>query len=445
MADATQQLVRMLDELGRVTDEPGRLTRTFLSPAMKRANALVGGWMKETGLTVRVDTVGNLIGRWESVGGQLAGASGAQASSLAHKKPQTPHPRPKTLLLGSHLDTVRDAGRFDGPLGVLLPIVALAELKRRGVKLPFHVEVLGFSEEEGVRFASAYLGSEGYTGRLKPGTLALRDADGVSVREAIERWNGLAPRRSGRRVGDNPLQLKAAHQRDDLLGYVEVHIEQGPVLEAKKLAVGVVSAIAGQSRFQLTWTGKAGHAGTTPMALRRDALTGAAEFALVVEELARVSTGLVATIGSLTVSPGVANVIPGSVTHTLDVRHADDTARRAALFQLGRLAAQLARKRGLKVAWRRTQDNGATACSPTLTARLEQSVRAVQGKSLSLVSGAGHDGVVMSALTPIAMLFVRCREGLSHHPAEYASPKDLAVALRVMVHFMESLAKEQTG
>jgi hydantoinase/carbamoylase family amidase len=198
---------------------------------------------------------------------------------------------------------VRDAGRFDGPLGVLLPIVALAELKHRGVKLPFHVEVLGFSEEEGVRFASAYLGSEGYAGRLKPATLKLRDADGITVREAIERWNGLTPGRSGKRAGVSALYLKPAHTRKDLLGYVEVHIEQGPVLEMAKLAVGVVSAIAGQSRFKLTWTGKAGHAGTTPMALRRDALSGVAEFALVAEELARVSPGLVATIGSLTVSP----------------------------------------------------------------------------------------------------------------------------------------------
>jgi allantoate deiminase len=414
MADAAQQLVRMLDELGRVTDEPGRLTRTFLSPAMKRANALVGGWMNEAGLKVRVDSVGNLIGRRP-----------ADHSPLASRL------SPKTLLLGSHLDTVRDAGRFDGPLGVLLPIVALAELKRRGTKLPFPVEVLGFSEEEGVRFASAYLGSEGYTGRLKPSTLALRDTAGISVGAALKQFN------SGRFTPP-----KAAHKRGDLLGYVEVHIEQGPVLEVKQLSVGVVSAIAGQSRFRLTWTGKAGHAGTTPMALRRDALAGTAEFVLAAEELARVSTGLVATIGSLTVSPGAANVISGSVVHTLDVRHADDTARRAALFQLGRLAAQIARKRSLKVAWQRTQDNGAVICSPSLTGLLEKCVKAVQGKSVSLVSGAGHDGVVLSALTPIAMLFVRCRGGLSHHPAEYASPKDLAVAVRVMVDFLERLATD---
>lgn len=408
MSEAAQLLVSMLDELGHITDEPGRLTRTFLSPGMQRANRLVGDCMKAAGLQVRVDTVGNLIGRLEAA-----------------------NPKAKTLLLGSHLDTVRDAGRFDGPLGVVLPIVALADLKVRGVPLPFHVEVLGFSEEEGVRFASAYLGSEGYTGRLKPATLALRDAAGVSVGEALHQFNG----------GQFSVP-KPAHSRGDLLGYVEVHIEQGPVLEAKKLAVGVVSAIAGQSRFQLTWTGKAGHAGTTPMALRRDALAGAAEFIAGVEAIARRLPGLVATVGALAVAPGAANVIPGSVVHTLDVRHADDRRRRQALMAIGRLATQIAGRRKLTRTWQRTQENGAVACSPSLTARLEQSVKAVQGKSLSLVSGAGHDGVVMSALTPVAMLFVRCRDGLSHHPDEYASPKDLAVALAVVTDFLERLADD---
>ncbi len=430
MSRAAQLLVSMLDELGHISDEPGRLTRTFLSPGMARANRLVGDCMAAAGLAVREDTVGNLIGRLEAAEVGRTGPvrrGGASHSAL-----------PKTLLLGSHLDTVRDAGRFDGPLGVLLPIVALADLKVRGVKLPFSVEVLGFSEEEGVRFASAYLGSKGYCGKLTAKDLAMRDVDGISVGEAIERWGGLSSSRSGKHAG-NLLDYQRAR---DLIGYLEVHIEQGPVLEAKNLAVGVVSAIAGQSRFKLTWSGKAGHAGTTPMALRKDALAGAAEFVLAVEKLARSTTGLVATIGSLTTSPGAANVIPGSVVHTLDVRHAKDPDRRAALFKLGRLAAQIAKKRGLKVAWQRTQDNGAVACSPTLTARLEQSVKAVQGRSLSLVSGAGHDGVVMSALCPIAMLFVRCRDGLSHHPDEYASPKDLAVALKVMIDFLERLAVE---
>jgi allantoate deiminase len=410
MSHAAQLLVSMLDELGHITDEPGRLTRTFLSPAMRRANQLVGDCMNAGGLDVWEDSVGNLIGRATS-----------------------DNPKAKTLLLGSHLDTVRDAGRFDGPLGVLLPIVALADLKVRGVKLPFNVEVLGFSEEEGVRFASAYLGSEGYTGRLKESTLKLTDAHGTTVRQVLEEFGGKFT------------LPKPAHKRGDLLGYIEVHIEQGPVLEAKDLAVGVVTAIAGQSRFKLTWTGKAGHAGTTPMALRKDALAGAAEFTLAVEKLARGTTGLVATVGSLTVSPGAANVIPGSVVHTLDVRHANDATRRSALIKLGRLAAQLAKKRGLRVTWQRTQDNGAVACSPALTATLERSVKAVQGKSLSLVSGAGHDGVVMSTLTPVAMLFVRCRDGLSHHPDEYAAPKDLAVALAVMTDFLERLAQDHRG
>lgn len=404
-------LAKMLDELGHVSDEEGRLTRTFLSPAMRRANGLVGGWMREAGLAVREDAVGNLIGR----------AEGAKVGA-------------KTLLLGSHLDSVRDAGRFDGPLGVLLPIVALTELRRRGVALPFAVEVVGFSEEEGVRFASAYLGSEGYTGRLKAKTLRLRDGAGVSVGDALKEWGG----------GKFSLP-KAAHRRGELLGYVEVHIEQGPVLEAKQLAVGVVSAIAGQSRFKVTWTGQAGHAGTTPMGLRRDALTGAAEFALAVEKRARRAAGLVGTVGALTVSPGAANVIPGQVVHTLDVRHASDAKRRAALIELGKVAARIAQQRGLSVVWQRTQDNGAVDCSPALTAQLECSVNAVQGQSVSLVSGAGHDGVVMSALTPVAMLFVRCRGGLSHHPDEDASAADLEIALRVMVDFLRRMAHQHAS
>lgn len=397
-------LVSMLNELGSITDEPGRLTRTFLSPAMEGAVERVGAWMQDAGLGVHVDSIGNVIGFRKS-----------------------PNPQARTLILGSHLDTVRDAGRFDGPLGVLLPIVALSALNQRGVELPFNLEVVGFSEEEGVRFASAYLGSEGYTGRLKARTLALRDAAGITVQEALLGFT------------DKPLP-KPRHRRRDVLGYVEVHIEQGPVLERENLAVGVVSAIAGQSRFKLTWTGKAGHAGTTPMALRRDAFAGAAEFALAAEKLARATPGLVATVGSLTVTPGAANVIPGQALHTLDVRHAKDAVRKAALVKLGRLAAGIAKRRGLAVSWQRTQDNGATPCSPGLTALLAQSVKAVQGRSLSLVSGAGHDGVVMSSLAPIAMLFVRCRDGLSHHPDEYAAPKDLRVALEVMIDFLQRLA-----
>ncbi|HEX2852409.1 MAG TPA: allantoate amidohydrolase [Opitutaceae bacterium] len=408
---AAKKLAGMLAELGRISDEPGRLTRTFLSPAMRRANRQVGKWMREAGLAVRVDGVGNLIGR------------------LASRNPKA-----KTLLIGSHLDTVRNAGKFDGALGVLLPIVALAELRQRKVKLPFHVEVLGFSEEEGVRFASAYLGSKGYAGQLSASELKHRDARGISIAQALAQFNGgsFSPPR-------------AARKQSNLLGYFEVHIEQGPVLEKEKLAVGVVSAIAGQTRGKVRFRGKAGHAGTTPMTLRRDALAGSAEFVLAVETLAQSSPGLVATVGVLEVPGAAPNVVPGETTLTLDVRHARDGAREAAVESCLLAAQEIARRRKLRFDWQRTQQNGAVACAPVLAALLAQSVRAVQGRSLSLVSGAGHDAVVMSALTPVAMLFVRCREGLSHHPDEHASPADVAVALRVAENFIERLARNASA
>lgn len=406
-------LVQLLDELGQITDEPGKLTRTFLSPAMRRANLRVADWMREAGLAVREDTSGNLIGRFE-------------AGVPPRRK------KAKTLLLGSHLDTVRDAGRFDGALGVLLPIVALAGLRERGVALPFAVEVLGFSEEEGVRFASAYLGSKGYIGRLRASDVKLADAKGITVQAALEALTG--------RPFTPP---KSAHRAAGLLGYFEVHIEQGPVLEAEKLAVGVVAAIAGQTRGRLTFRGRAGHAGTTPMALRRDAFSGAAELALFAETLARHAAPLVATVGTVSVAPGAPNVIPGEAVISLDVRHPRDVARQAALKKILGEAQKIARRRSLACTWQATQDNGAVECSPQLTSLLGQSVRAVQGRNLALVSGAGHDAVVMSELTPVTMLFVRCREGLSHHPDEYASPADLDVALRVTTDFLERLAREE--
>ncbi|HYD84590.1 MAG TPA: hydantoinase/carbamoylase family amidase, partial [Opitutus sp.] len=287
MASLERVLARRLDELGGVSEEKDALTRTFLSAAMGQAHGLVGRWMMEAGLEVSVDATGNLIGRME------AAAPGA-----------------KTLLLGSHLDTVRNAGRFDGALGVVLPIVALAELRRRGVRLPFAVEVIGFSEEEVVRFPCAYIGSKGYAGRLRASDLKVRDGAGASLREALETFN----------QGAFALP-KPAHAARELLGYAEVHIEQGPVLEDEGLAVGVVSAIASQVRGKLTFRGRAGHAGTTPMRLRRDALAGAAEFILLAEEFARAREPLVATVGTIEVPRSATNVIPGAAVVSLDVRH----------------------------------------------------------------------------------------------------------------------------
>ncbi len=404
LVNASQELARRLDRLAEITDEPGEITRTYLSPAMARANAQVAEWMTAAGLAVREDTVGNLIGRQEGPG--------------------------KTLLLGSHLDTVRNAGRFDGPLGVLLPLAALAVLKAEGVVLPFSVDVLGFAEEEGVRFASAYLGSEGFTGRLKAADLARRDEAGLAIAELLQQ----------RHPGF--VLPTAAYRRGQLLGYVETHIEQGPVLERRRLPVGVVSAIAGQIRGRLTFRGKAGHAGTTPMNLRQDALAGAAEWISEVERYAgaRGRSPLVATVGTLTVKPGAPNVIPAEAVLSLDIRHPEDQVLKSELAAVLAAGQRIARRRGLKLSWEVTQHNGAVACDAALSDLLAASVRAAGVTPLRLVSGAGHDGVVMSRLTPVAMLFVRCRGGLSHHPDEYAAPADLTVALRVLCDFLKRLA-----
>jgi allantoate deiminase len=406
LTEAATRLARRLDQLARVSDERGATTRTFMFPAMRRANALVGGWMRGAGLSVRVDQTGNLIGR-----------------------ARPPRRGAKTLLLGSHLDTVRDAGRFDGALGVLLPIAALEVIGGRGLELPYCVEVLGFSEEEGVRFSSGYLGSKGYAGRLGKAELGLRDGDGISVGEV------LAANARGRFKPPRP-----AHARGELVGYLEVHIEQGPVLEALGLAAGVVSAIAGQTRARVAFAGGAGHAGTTPMRLRRDALAGAAEFILAVEAHARTRPPLVATVGRIAAHPGAANVIAGNAELSLDVRHPVDSRRRAAFAGLRKAGRRIARRRGLTFSMTVTQDNGAVACSRELTHLLAKCVRASEGRCVSLASGAGHDAVVVSALAPVAMLFVRCRGGLSHHPDEFVARRDLEAALGIVVDFLARLA-----
>jgi allantoate deiminase len=405
LAQAAGTLARRLDLLARVSDERGATTRTFLSPAMRRANRLVGGWMRGAGLSVREDTVGNLVGRTRTRAAE------------------------RTLLLGSHLDTVRDGGRFDGALGVLLPIAALEVIRSRGTPLPFAVEVIGFSEEEGVRFSSAYLGSKGFAGRLGKADLRLRDSGGVSAGEVLARHN----------QGRFSIP-RAAHARTGLIGYLEVHIEQGPVLESRGLAAGVVSAIAGQTRARIRFSGEAGHAGTTPMALRRDALAGAAEFIVAAEAFARDRPPLVATVGRITAHPGAPNVIAGAAELSLDVRHPVDSRRRAAFAKLKEAARSIARRRGLTFSAETTQDNGAVDCSRDLTSLLARSVRATQGRVATLASGAGHDAVVMSSLAPVAMLFVRCRRGLSHHPDEFVAPGDLRAALGVVVDFLGRLA-----
>jgi allantoate deiminase len=410
LTQAATRLSRRLGQLARVSEDRGATTRTFMSPAMHRANALVGGWMRGAGLSVRVDPTGNLIGR-----------TGAPAKGA------------KTLLMGSHLDTVRDAGRFDGALGVLLPIAALEVVRSRGLTFPFAVEVLGFSEEEGVRFSSGYLGSKGYVGRLGKSDLRLRDCWGISVGEVLAKNNG------GRFSPPGP-----AHAATELIGYLEVHIEQGPVLEARGLAAGVVSGIAGQTRARIEFGGKAGHAGTTPMPLRKDALAGAAEFILAAEAAARARPPLVATVGQVLARPGAANVIAGAAELTLDVRHPVDAGRRAACTDLRKAGRGIAKRRGLTFCMEVTQDNGAVPCSGELTALLARSVRGREGRCVALASGAGHDAVIVSSLAPVAMLFDRCRGGISHHPGEFVARRDLEAALWIVVDFLSRLASRQS-
>jgi allantoate deiminase len=399
-------VMQRCDALARFSEEPGRLTRRFATDALRDASAVVAEWMRAAGMIVRQDAIGNLIGRYD------ADQSGA-----------------KTLLLGSHLDSVIDAGRYDGPLGVLVALACVQQLYDQGRRLPFAIEVIGFADEEGVRYHTTYLGSQVVAGTLTPATLALTDADGISVAEAIRAYGG-----------DPERLAEARRSSTDLLGYCEVHIEQGPVLEARDLPIGVVSAIAGQSRVAVGFTGMAGHAGTVPMNLRQDALCAAAEFILATEALAHDTPGLVATVGQLDARPGASNVIPGLTLLSLDVRHQNDARREQALTQLQQRAEQIAAARRVALSWRIAQTSRALACDPVLTGRLAQAVAALGYPLLSLPSGAGHDGVAISALTQIAMLFVRCKGGVSHNPAESVEQADVGVAIDVLGQFLELLS-----
>jgi len=409
-ADPANLVMRRCAELARVTDEPGQLTRTFASPAMRRANKLVGAWMREAGMKTRVDAMGNLIGHYT---GQKPGA--------------------KTLLLGSHLDTVRNAGKFDGPLGVVLAIACVGKLHRQKVRLPFAIEVVGFADEEGVRYQTAYLGSKVLAGCFDERDLRRKDADGITMADAIKRFGG------------HPAKLKSARLNPkNLLGYIEAHIEQGPVLEQRNLAVGVVTAIAGQSRFNLSFTGRAGHAGTVPMVLRRDALCAAAAFILAVEKFARKTNGLFATVGQVHAEPGASNVIPGTVGLTLDVRHRKDSVRGASGAALQKLARRIAGARQMKIVWQPVQQTASVPCSPQLSRCLKRAVKSHQREVTTLPSGAGHDAAVMARITPAAMLFVRCQGGVSHHPDESVKLGDVHTAIEVLVDFIQTLAKENS-
>ena len=392
--------------LARCSEETGAITRPFASEAMRCAQEVAGDWMREAGMVVRSDNVGNLRGRFEGAG-------------------------ETTLLLGSHLDSVRNAGKYDGPLGVAVAIAAVKRLHDAARRLPFAIEVLAFADEEGLRFGSTYLGSRAVAGTFDLADLDRIDADGVTMRDAIRVFGGDPERiEDDRWSGERPL------------GYCEVHIEQGPVLEARNLAVGVVSAIAGQERHRITFTGEAAHAGTTPMNKRRDALVAASVFVQAVEGYAGSSDGLVATVGQLEVRPGAANVVPGEVTLSLDVRHADDALRLMASRRLLDVAAEIAKRRGVGLKTNQISEDATVPCSRRLVSSLSQAVRDLGHPVVELASGAGHDAAAMSTLTEVGMLFVRCKGGVSHNPAESVTTEDVAVAIDVLSQFLELVAQE---
>ena len=413
MPDTRAQASKVLERvetLAGFSELDGGLTRVAYSKEYRAASEAVIAWMTEAGMEARLDAVGNVVGRYEG------------------ETPGLP-----CLMMGSHLDSVRDAGKYDGPLGVLVPLACVEALSQAGRRLPFAVEVVGFADEEGVRFKTALLGSRGVAGTFEDEALAATDEDGISVAQAM------------REFGLDPACIPAAaRRREDVHAYVEFHIEQGPVLEDEGLPVGVVMAISGQTRLIATIKGTAGHAGTVPMTLRRDALAAAAECVSTVERYCRDGPAdLVGTVGELAVSPGVSNIIAGSTRFSLDIRSPVDAERRAAVSSIREALAEIVDRRGLRLTVETTFDSDSCGCAPWL---MDQLGAAIQAESLpvrQLPSGAGHDGMAMIALTDIAMLFLRCEGGISHNPLEAVSHDDVGTGLRVMQRFIERFEPEQ--
>ncbi len=397
------EVIARCGELARISDVEGQTTRTFLSRATHGAHALLLSWMMRARLETRTDDVG-------SVRGVRSG-----------KGPDAP-----TLLLFSHIDTVPNAGRYDGPLGVLLAVAAIEELGNEA--LPFAIEIIAFSEEEGVRFGFPFASSLAATGQLAAEQLSRTDANGISLAQAIRDF-GLEPERIP----------QSARLPQNAFAALEVHIEQGPVLDSQGMSLGVVSAIAGQSRLQLTFTGKANHAGTTPMALRQDALAAAAEWIGNVERFALEHKQLVATVGRLEVQPNAVNVIPAVVQASLDVRHPSDESRHAAVGILLTHAEHAAERRGVKVRAKTLHEQRSVPLDAALGRHLASAAERAGYEASEMYSGAGHDSMILAPHVPTAMLFVRSPEGVSHHPDEAVHEGDVEAALLTLLQFMRTL------
>ncbi|HEY7844137.1 MAG TPA: allantoate amidohydrolase [Bradyrhizobium sp.] len=400
-----EEIVGRINALAAISETSEHLARIFLTKEHRAAADLILTWMRKAGMRAHLDAIGNVCGRYEG------------------DRPGLP-----CLMLGSHYDTVRDAGKWDGPLGVIAAIACIADLNRRGKRFPFAIEVTGFADEEGVRFASTLLGSRAVAGTFDASVLSGRDADGISMREALQTF-GLDPDHVG----------AAARARRELLAYLELHIEQGPVLEARNIPVGVVTAIAGATRMAARLTGMAGHAGTVPMALRRDALTGAAECIGAIEQLCRTdANGLVGTVGYVHAMPGATNVIPGQVSFTIDIRAPTDMHRKRAVADIVRQIEAIATRRSLSLQLDVTHENRTVPCAPWLQAQVAEAIAAEGFPAFELPSGAGHDGMAMIDIADVGMIFVRCRGGISHHPDEHVGLADADSGARVLQRVIEN-------
>jgi len=405
MSDAANRVMAECKRIAAMSDEPGRTTRLFLSPATRAVHDHIRARMEALGMAVRVDAAGNLRGLWVPA-----------------------NARSERLLIGSHIDTVPNAGAYDGVLGVVMALEHI-ELSKE-LQLPLAIEVIAFSEEEGVRFGIPFIGSRAVVGRFDDALLERKDADGITVAAAIRTF-GIDPDRMGEAVLD-----------ENAAAFLEIHIEQGPVLEAEKLSLAAVTAIVGQTRLTLEFAGQANHAGTTPMRLRRDALAAAAEWITGVEQLARSTDGLVATVGKIALEPNAGNVVPGKATVSLDVRHAWDSARMSAVKQLLENAKAIAEPRELAVQHQVQLDQPAVPMDERLTSFVADAIEAAGMPVKLMTSGAGHDAMVLAARVPTTMLFLRSPGGLSHHPDEAVLEDDVDAALRVGRFFLERVAAE---
>ena len=404
-ASLADGIVGQINELAAISETPEHLTRIFLTGEHRAAAGLILSWMRSAGMRAHLDAIGNVCGRYEG------------------ERPGLP-----CLMLGSHYDTDYDAGKWDGPLGLITAISCVADLHKRGRRLRFAIEVTGFADEEGVRFASTLLGSRAVAGTFVESALGVKDAAGISMRDALVQF-GLDPDHIG----------AAARARSELLAYVELHIEQGPVLEGLNLPVGVVTAIAGATRLAASLAGMAGHAGTVPMLLRRDALAGAAECIVAIEEFCRTDEGgLVGTVGYIHAMPGATNVIPGQVSFTIDIRAPSDAHRKLAVTDIVREIEAIAKRRKLVLQLDVTHENRTVPCAPWLRSQVAEAIAAEGFRVFELPSGAGHDGMAMIDIADVGMLFVRCRGGISHHPDEHVEAADVDAGARVLLRLIEN-------